>query len=234
MIREVVSVETGCKSVSLTADGIQVQNNSGVKRIAWRDVKAAALAGRDRKEMPDRATIAAAMEQWQSVPEAARVSFGWPDQMQAFDLCATHDPLWIVLRDQIICVLLEASGPEREALLTGLRTRLRGRWLGEDFNQEQLEKRFCRWGFKRTFRTVRTLVLLLSAVMLMVMVWTLVVYVLPIATAELFTTFFAALFTGEWKLASIVGILAAAGALLTWCVKKVISRSRYRGLWTRP
>ena len=49
------------------------------------------------------------------------------------------------------------------------------------FNHEQLEKRFVRWGFKRTYRTVRTLVLLLGGVILLVFVWTMVVYGLPAA-----------------------------------------------------
>jgi len=116
----------------------------------------------------------------------------------------------------------------------GLRTRLGARWLGEEFTQEQLEERFCRWGLKRTFGVVRTLVLLFSALILFLIVWTLVVYGLPIATQELFGAFFAELLAGEWQAALILGILLAGFLLLSLGVKKVTSRSRYRRFWTLP
>jgi hypothetical protein len=276
MPRDIVSVEIGCSSTNLTPDGIQVQTKSGIVRIPWRDVKAAALAGRDRQEMPPPALIAEQVRQMQSQIESADtpfdwtriiksmelgathdpqempspavmaeqtkqmlsrmksagISFDWTGMLKQMELSATHDPLWIVRRDEIICVLIESSGSERDALLMGMRTRLGARWLGEEFTGEQLEKRFCRWGFKRTFRVGRTLVLLFSAVILIVIVWTLVVYGLPIATQELFGAFFAELLAGEWQAALILGILLAGFLLLSLGVKKVISRSRYRRFWT--
>jgi hypothetical protein len=318
MSRDIVSIETGCSSVSLEADGIELRTKSGVVRIPWRDVKAAALAGRDRQEMPDPAVIAGQMKQlqsldegtssdwaglmksmqlnpprdddpatmaermrqyqsqmgqtagtsssdgtwkyktvdlnatfdpqampdpalmaegmkrWQSQMKSVGRSLDWAEMFKSLELAANHDPLWIVRRNEIYCVLIESSGPERDALLTGLRARLRGRWLGENFTREQLEKRFCRWGFKRTFRVVRTLVLLFSAVILLVVVWTMVVYGLPIATQGLFTLLYEELLAGEWNTALIVGILLAGFLLLGWVVKRRISRSRYRQFWTGP
>jgi len=89
MPREIVSVEIGCSSITLTPDGIQVQTKSGFVRIPWRDVKAVALAGKDHRAMPGPAVIAEQTKQMQSRMKSAGIC-DWTSMLKQMELSATR------------------------------------------------------------------------------------------------------------------------------------------------
>jgi hypothetical protein len=224
-------IVVGCDSVRLAADGIQIIAKTRVTRIPWRDVTAAALEGRDPREMQMPSNMGEQIMQLRPQWESAGISAEIMDGFKLMGLHATHDALWIKRRDEVVHVLIERRGPARVALLMRLRTALGKRWLGEDLTHEQLEKRFCPMGFRRRLRAVRFVVKLFAALVPFIVVWTLVAYGLPAAASALFEGSIQSLLDGEWKLAVIMGVALVGCVLLIVRAKKALRR---RGLWFWP
>src|SRR5579863_9811623 len=124
----------GCISLQLSADGIKVFREGGVMSIAWSDVKFASLGGINDYSQ---------RMQWMSMVMGGQLG-GVRDMIRiARQSQATilhkgsgttpqkYDLLWIAHRGGTLLVYIEPGGPERDQLLTGLRTGLGPLWLGE-------------------------------------------------------------------------------------------------------
>jgi hypothetical protein len=215
----------GCNSLELTGDGIQVRWTGVAALIAWRDVTAAALAGKDRQMMQMAEAISAQMGRAGPELESAGV-FGELIQ-KTLELRETHEALLIVHAAGIIHALIEQDGPERDALLAGLRTNLADRWLGEDFTSQELEKRFGRQGSGCSLRAVGCAAVLIGGLLLIMFGWILVTTIPGATIAALLE----ALFAGDWKSALIAGTVLLVALLVYWVVANSPCQNAVRGGW---
>jgi len=201
----------GCNALELSAQGIRVYRNRGVMPIAWREVTAAALAGKDRQVMRC-AEANAAQRGWPAMESAGMLGDLLQEQLE---VRRTHDALLIVHRDGIVQALIEKSAPRRDALLAGLRMNLGARWLGEDFTSQELEKRFGPRGSGCSLRPLGCAVALIGAFIL-VMVGSLLATAVPGATAAALVE---ALLARDWKAALLAGTILVLLLLGYWVVK---------------
>lgn len=133
-------LNVGSDAVDAREDYLRVRTpgGPGAIKIPWAKITAAALATKDR-ELPSRRPLAPHL----SGPFAQ-------DREQAIAMMhenvqtmrQTIDVLWIIHSQGQVRVMLERTGPEREALLATLRERLGDRWLGEQFTSVEIARRF--------------------------------------------------------------------------------------------
>jgi hypothetical protein len=102
--------------------------------IAWSDVKLASLGGINDHSQRMQLMSMVMGGQWGGVRDMMRIARQSQETILHKGPGTTpqkYDVLWIAHRGGTLLVYIEPGGPERDRLLTGLRTRLGPLWLGE-------------------------------------------------------------------------------------------------------